>query len=47
VKFGAEVAGRHETMDTTANDYTLAEYTMVGGIKKKKKKKVKRKVTPA
>lgn len=33
-------------MEQSAADYTMAEYTMIGGVKKKKKKKVKRKILP-
>ena len=48
VKFETEFVYKESTAandaDYTLNDYTLAEYTVIGGVKKKKKKKIKRKV---
>ena len=33
-------------LEQSANDYTMADYTVIGGVKKKKKKKIKRKLIP-
>jgi hypothetical protein len=46
VKFNADLNDKQNAKDETEqtfNDYTMAEYSVIGGVKKKKKKKVKRK----
>jgi hypothetical protein len=41
-----KVENKPSELEQSATDYTMAEYTMIGGVKKKKKKKVKRKLLP-
>lgn len=44
VKFNVDLNDKpKDETEQTFNDYTMAEYSVIGGVKKKKKKKVKRK----
>jgi hypothetical protein len=41
-----KVEKKPSDLEQSVTDYTMAEYTMIGGVRKKKKKKVKRKLLP-
>lgn len=50
VKFDVDLndksALKPSELEQSAADYTMADYTVIGGVKKKKKKKIKRKLIP-